>query len=799
MEAAALQEDMPCLPATDHPGPPPPGAASHQYYFPGVAADIAATAPRVPDQRAGAIKAPAPRPPVVDYTRNADDKQCTAPRATPGEVSPSPAALEALSAKAAVKRLSGTSYTMRQATQALNALSKATGRLTQLHHGNFAAAVYDMADDYLGPHLDVDKIKQAAAGADRLDDLLAMAAGGLVPPTRQAPVNNAARLQRGNLHTALLNSAAVFERLLIDAGLGRVALVPISMAEDIVNLIVGPVGVVDQGDKKRMFNHHSYSGWMPDGSPDLSVNDRTDSAGLPPCDIGTVFFEICLAAYALRQRYPDKVLLGRKIDIKDAFRQLLMHPAYAPMFAYRWGENLVLDLRLSFGWKGSPGYFQAFINPLTDWIKSRRPSDYPEETRPSLGPLMVDDVVVRGDPKALRQLPPDPDIHKVCWPEAEGNAPFHTAKAYLDDVIALELAERAGAMGGAMYAGAKLFFGEEREGYPPCVVAKKFAPWDTSFDLLGVDINLNDLTLSLPAKKVERLLHMLNVEWPPERTEATPRDIMRLCGRLRAMSLCVRPGRYFLRRIIDNVKVYYQRGCTLDTTINLMEGLHADLAVWRALVNHPELLRDEFAMPLYNHVKRKPAFLVVGDAMAISGGGLVACEHFHVWWKVMWPPDVQQQFQAMERKECKIEEAVTMAQFELAVVVLGVGLLVEEAQRRNVDLWGASVLALADNSNAVSWMRKCGARNEKAGELMRIYGMKEAEARCSTLTDHLPGVDNEAGDYISRHSFAESKQFMSTYPSPISHTHTTWTQVQPTDGWVSKVFSALGSSSLPTH
>ena len=62
----------------------------------------------------------------------------------------------------------------------------------------------------------------------------------------------------------------------------------------------------------------------------------------------------------------------------------------------------MLDLRLSFGWKGSPGHFQAFINPLTDWIKSRRPSDYREETRPSLGPLMVDDVVVRGDPKNTR-------------------------------------------------------------------------------------------------------------------------------------------------------------------------------------------------------------------------------------------------------------------------------------------------------------------------------------------------------------------------------------------------------------
>ena len=177
----------------------------------------------------------------------------------------------------------------------------------------------------------------------------------------------------------------------------------------------------------------------------------------------------------------------------------------------------------------------------------------------------------------------------------------------------------------------------------------------------------------------------------------------------------------------------------------------------------------------------------------------MACEHFHVWWKVTWPKEVQELFHTVERKECELEQAVTIAMLELAVVVLGFGILVEEAKRRKVDLWGASVLALADNSNAVSWMRKCGARNRKAGELMRMFGIKEAEARCSTLCDHLPGVDNLAGDFISRHSFPASEKYMSTYSCPLSHTHTTWTQVQPMEDWASRVFNALLNSTSRTN
>eukprot|EP00952_Eustigmatos_sp_NYUAD-ZCMA_P008830 36661-Eustigmatos_ZCMA.PRE.1 len=67
----------------------------------------------------------------------------------------------------------------------------------------------------------------------------------------------------------------------------------------------------------------------------------------------------------------------------------------------------------------------------------------------------------------------------------------------------------------------------------------------------------------------------------------------------------------------------------------------------------------------------------------------------------------------MVRRAAK-HETVTMSHLELAALVLGIGVMVEEANARGTSLVGKAVRALADNSNAISWMRKAGARDPRA-------------------------------------------------------------------------------------
>ena len=45
-----------------------------------------------------------------------------------------------------------------------------------------------------------------------------------------------------------------------------------------------------------------------------------------------------------------------RVDVKDAFRHVLVDPAGAPVFGYVTGGHVVVDLRLQFGWRNSPGF-----------------------------------------------------------------------------------------------------------------------------------------------------------------------------------------------------------------------------------------------------------------------------------------------------------------------------------------------------------------------------------------------------------------------------------------------------------
>ena len=65
---------------------------------------------------------------------------------------------------------------------------------------------------------------------------------------------------------------------------------------------------------------------------------------------------------------------------------------------------------------------------------------------------------------------------------------------------------------------------------------------------------------------------------------------MSLVGKLHCRAYCIRPGRFFLRRLIDAA------GCLrhLDSLIPLGPEFHADLAMWRELLEDPELKASSY-------------------------------------------------------------------------------------------------------------------------------------------------------------------------------------------------------------
>ena len=67
--------------------------------------------------------------------------------------------------------------------------------------------------------------------------------------------------------------------------------------------------------------------------------------------------------------FRDKIGTGKRIpiqrmDVKSAFRQVVVDLAGAAAFGYVLGDHLFVDLRLQVGWKGSPGWWGVIASAI---------------------------------------------------------------------------------------------------------------------------------------------------------------------------------------------------------------------------------------------------------------------------------------------------------------------------------------------------------------------------------------------------------------------------------------------------
>ena len=59
----------------------------------------------------------------------------------------------------------------------------------------------------------------------------------------------------------------------------------------------------------------------------------------------------------LRRKYGvgARIILS-KMDVEDAFRQVVVEWERSPMFGYVFRDLVVVNMRLQFGWRNSPGF-----------------------------------------------------------------------------------------------------------------------------------------------------------------------------------------------------------------------------------------------------------------------------------------------------------------------------------------------------------------------------------------------------------------------------------------------------------
>ena len=310
---------------------------------------------------------------------------------------------------------------------------------------------------------------------------------------------------KSNMLSASSNPQIIEEYLQHEVSLGRMWKPPLALVA-LRPLQVSPIGVIPKKHKPgkwRLIVDLS----APEGS---SVNDGIDK-------------DTCSLSYVSIDKIVDCILeVGRgvemaKIDIKEAYRNIPVHPEDRPLLGVRWQNELYLDNVLPFGLRSAPLIFTAVADAL-QWIIERR---------------------------------------GVCHI-------FH----YLDDYITIA---RPGAK--ACSINLKTIKQACADLGVPVEEAKCVGP-ATTIQFIVIELDSVALEICLPEDKLLRLRALLQ-DWKG-RKAGKKRDLLSLIGTLNHAAKVVQQGRSFLRRLID----LSSAGKHLDNYIRLNVSARSDIRWW---------------------------------------------------------------------------------------------------------------------------------------------------------------------------------------------------------------------------
>ncbi len=241
-----------------------------------------------------------------------------------------------------------------------------------------------------------------------------------------------------------------------------------------------------------------------------SVNDGIDK-------------DMCSISYITTDAIVDQVLsngqgsLMAKVDIKQAYRMIPVHPDDRLLLAVQWQGDVIVDKVLPFGLRSAPLIFTAVADAL-QWIMLNRNVTNVAH--------YLDDFITIGPPDSLE------------------------CKSNLDSIVAT-----------CQYTGTPLEI-EKSEGPTPIIT------------FLGLEIDSIKMEIRLPAAKLERLQAMLK-DWKGKKA-GRKRDLLSLIGYLHHACKAIRQGRSFLRRLINLSTVVK----SLDAYVRLNLSARSDIRWW---------------------------------------------------------------------------------------------------------------------------------------------------------------------------------------------------------------------------
>ena len=426
--------------------------------------------------------------------------------------------------------------------------------------------------------------------------------------------------------------------------------------------IVGPVAVSVEAARAGVGLHLNRMGVVPKGHTPGKWRLITD---LSFPEGGSVNDGIDPAYCSLQYTSVEKIAgaaqsLGRgsllaKLDVRSAYRLVPVHPADRPLLGFIWKGRVFVDGMLPFGLRSAPKIFTAVADALAWIIQARgvRHVDHYLDDFVTFGPAGTGECTY-----ALRI---------ICQTCAELGVPL------------------------AM---------EKQEGPSSCLT------------FLGIEIDTRVGVLRLPQEKLRRV-RMALARWS-NRKSCTRRELESLIGTLQHACRVVRPGRSFLRRMIDLLTIPKKP----HHHVRLNAQFQADVGWWKAFVvqwNGVAIIPS----------RAPPSVVVTSDASGQWGCGAWVQRE---WFQFQWPANTAHHHIAFK---------------ELSAALLAAA------------VWGPSwrgqrVRWRCDNQAAVFAVTARSCRDKSLMHLLRCLFFFEAHFQFEVEAVYLPGKVNTLADDLSR-------------------------------------------------
>lgn len=268
----------------------------------------------------------------------------------------------------------------------------------------------------------------------------------------------------------------------------------------------------------------------------------------------------------------------------------------------------------------------------------------------------------------------------------------------------------------------------------PIAAHKTEGPW-VVITFLGIELNTGTMVVRLPDEKLFRLRKEIR-HWHSRRS-CTKQQLQSLVGQLHHACCVVKPGRTFLRRMLDLLKL--PSITEPHHHIRLNKGFQSDLRWWANF------------LPIWNSIRMlsPPAgttATITSDASGSWGCGAFASSG--EWFQFQWPDSWK---------------GLDITVKELLPIVLAVA------------MWGhmweeQSVQCLCDNAAVVAIIKSGSSKCEHVMHLMRSLFFFTATHNISLVPEYIPGVENTGADALSRndhHSFLSQTPNVNQSSFPI--------------------------------